>query len=400
MQKKRKMLLVLLLMIVPFLTIAFLVFTKNQSSPSGTASHSLGLNLQLPNALIKEDKSETKLSDYEKADLDSIKGVVTKNRDSELSLSFLRNDSSSKIGKLQTRSPSSLELSSLERDPNVERVYQKLEELKAQRMDTVKRREYSLHLGDGEKAKLAVKENSYKPLSSSKLEEEGDPDLEKLNGMMDKIIQIQHPEKSFPVQSKQQIDGGASFIVSEREQIPTIDLLGSDTLNNLSRAFYAEEVSNASTKEQNALAAIVYGTQSIGSGERVRFSTENAFVLNGAVVPKGSFIYGVTNFQGGRLEIQISSIRIEGSIYPVKLSVYDLDGMRGIAISGSVFRDVAKQFSEEAIKQSRVAPFDQSLTAQAAVTGIQAAKTLISKKVKQVKVTLQAGYQVFLKNEQ
>jgi hypothetical protein len=41
---------------------------------------------------------------------------------------------------------------------------------------------------------------------------------------------------------------------------------------------------------------------------------------------------------------------------------------------------------------------DPSLGAQAASAGIQAAKTLISKKVKLVKVTVKAGYQVLLRD--
>jgi Protein of unknown function (DUF3714). len=42
---------------------------------------------------------------------------------------------------------------------------------------------------------------------------------------------------------------------------------------------------------------------------------------------------------------------------------------------------------------------DPSLAAQAANTGIQAAKSLLSKKAKIVRVTLKAGYKVLLKDK-
>jgi hypothetical protein len=42
---------------------------------------------------------------------------------------------------------------------------------------------------------------------------------------------------------------------------------------------------------------------------------------------------------------------------------------------------------------------DPSLAAQATTAGIAAAKTLISKKVRLVKVTLPAGYALFLQNK-
>ena len=42
---------------------------------------------------------------------------------------------------------------------------------------------------------------------------------------------------------------------------------------------------------------------------------------------------------------------------------------------------------------------DPSLKAQAAAAGISAAKTLLSRKVKQVKVMVKAGYKVLLKDK-
>jgi len=42
---------------------------------------------------------------------------------------------------------------------------------------------------------------------------------------------------------------------------------------------------------------------------------------------------------------------------------------------------------------------DPSWSAQAASAGVEAAKTLFSKKVRLIKVTVKAGYQVLLKDE-
>jgi len=42
---------------------------------------------------------------------------------------------------------------------------------------------------------------------------------------------------------------------------------------------------------------------------------------------------------------------------------------------------------------------DPSFKAQAAATGINAAKSLLSKKVKQVKVIVKAGYRLMLKDK-
>lgn len=66
---------------------------------------------------------------------------------------------------------------------------------------------------------------------------------------------------------------------------------------------------------------------------------------------------------------------------------------------GAITRDVAKQSADRAAQQIDIATLNPSIGAQAANAGIEAAKTLFSRKVKLVKVTVKAGYQVLLRDE-
>jgi hypothetical protein len=100
-----------------------------------------------------------------------------------------------------------------------------------------------------------------------------------------------------------------------------------------------------------------------------------------------------------RLEIRFSSIRCANSILPVSLAAYDLDGLAGIFIPGNITRDDIKQSADRAINSLGLAALDPSIGAQAATAGIQTARTLLSHKVKLVKVTVKAGYQVLLKDD-
>jgi len=90
---------------------------------------------------------------------------------------------------------------------------------------------------------------------------------------------------------------------------------------------------------------------------------------------------------------------VDNSLFPVALSAYDLDGMEGLYIPGAIARDAAKQSSNQAIQSMQFMTMDQSLSAQAAAAGVEAAKGLFSKKVKLIKVTVKAGYQVLLKDK-
>src|SRR5690606_19547981 len=70
--KKRKMLLLLLVLVIPFLTLAFYAMGGGHGRTEKVVSEN-GLNLQLPEANLKEEKLLDKLSFYDKAAKDSAK---------------------------------------------------------------------------------------------------------------------------------------------------------------------------------------------------------------------------------------------------------------------------------------------------------------------------------------
>jgi hypothetical protein len=75
-----------------------------------------------------------------------------------------------------------------------------------------------------------------------------------------------------------------------------------------------------------------------------------------------------------------------------------MDGLPGIHIPGAITRDVAKESADQGISTMGLNALDPSLSGQAATAGIEAAKALISRKIKLVRVSVKAGYQVLLKN--
>jgi hypothetical protein len=73
-----------------------------------------------------------------------------------------------------------------------------------------------------------------------------------------------------------------------------------------------------------------------------------------------------------------------------------MDGMAGIHIPGAIGRDVAKASANNSLQTLGVSSIDDSWTSQAAGLGIEAAKSLLSKKIKLIKVVVKAGYRVLL----
>jgi hypothetical protein len=196
--------------------------------------------------------------------------------------------------------------------------------------------------------------------SMNSIGKEADPELEQLNGMLEKIWKIQNP-------------------------------------NATSKATQDNELSSI----YRAIPAVIEGKQKLGQGSVVKLRLLEAVELNNQLIPKGHLIFGICNIMNRRLQLDITSIRVGKSLLPVNLSTYDMiDGMEGVNVPDALLNDAVKSGSDNAIQSLQFLPFDQNMETQIAGAGISAAKGLFSKRTKRVKVKLKDGYQVLLKNNQ
>lgn len=384
--RQRKFLMVLPLLVLPFTTMIFwsLRGGKTDAAEAQTVIANKGLNTKLPDAHISENKGADKLSFYQQADKDSL-----------LLEQQMLNDPYYKDVPLkekqmlqeQTVQHHSLLLNNKNIvEANEEKVNEKLQQLQAI-INQPQQQLQSSYTSNKEQNNNPDINRLEKMMQAMKNDNNDDQEMQQLNGVMDKILDLQHPErineklKEQSVRNKQQV-----FVVSLN-----------DTIKH-ARGFYSLDDKGISEVNQNAIEAIVPETQTVVAGATVKLLLENDIYINGQLISRNSFVYGTAALNNERLRINITSIRYKNNIIPVSLEVYDIDGLQGIYIPGSINREVAKESSNEAINALGLTTFDPSFTAQATGAGIQAAKTLLSKKVKQVKVTIKEGYKILLKD--
>jgi conjugative transposon TraM protein len=149
----------------------------------------------------------------------------------------------------------------------------------------------------------------------------------------------------------------------------------------------------------NAFPAMIPESQVLVAGATISLQLLEPAVIGRVTVPADELLYGKVALSGDRLLVNIHSIRVGSSVYSVALQVYDLDGMAGIHVPGAITRDVLKQSAAEGVNGLGVVTTDGSLGAQAAEAGIETARTLFSRKVGLVRVTVPAGYRVLLRNQ-
>ena len=232
--------------------------------------------------------------------------------------------------------------------------------------------------------------------------ENGDPEISQLSGTLDKILDIQHPDRvKARLKEKSLQNKEAAFPVTKFLVGASVSLLDTQKMNlNAKSGFFGLEESGLEQTDNNAIEAEVPAAQTIVNGAVVRLRLTDDVYINGKLVRSGSFVNGIASLNDERLQVEIKAIKSGKSILPVQLEVYDLDGIPGIYIPGAISRDVAKQSADNSLQLLELSTMDPSLKAQAAAVGVNAAKNLLSRKVKQVKVSLKAGYKVLLKNRQ
>nr|WP_294921733.1 conjugative transposon protein TraM [uncultured Flavobacterium sp.] len=408
--KHRKMLLILPILALPFLTALFWALGGGKMDAANPAEpQQKGFNLKLPNANLKEGLPLDKMNYYDLAALDSAKlDELIRKDPNYLSQSFHIDSTEDSSAVTPGKEQHGLN-KSVYRDPNEKKVHQKLEALQKaintpvsvpeQNRDYArytKSNETSIHSNDVDRLEQMMH-------SMNEKQDSQDPELQQLGGMLESILDIQHPGR---VQEKlkeaSEAQRGQVFTISTKEHEDPVSSLQNKALKSSEykqNGFYALDESEDNDLEQNAVEAMIHDTQTIVNGSTVKFRLMNAIFINGIKIPKDNFLFGTASLKGERLTININSIRYNNSLFPVDLSVYDMDGLVGIYIPGAINRDVAKASADRSMQTLGVATLDDSWGAQAAGAGIEAAKSLLSKKVKLVKVVVKAGYKVLLRDE-
>jgi conjugative transposon TraM protein len=397
--RKRKMMLMLPVLVLPFLTMAFWALGGGKGEEKEKELNAGGLNLELPDAKIKENKNGDKLSFYNDADMDSLKRKEMLRNDPYYKDSTLM-DVTSGLSTL-TFAQNGLNNSpySSNAETNEQKIYQKINQINHQLVEPPSEPEKAgTPLPDAEAFSKQVDEmQGMMQVMNGK--EEADPEMQDLNGTLEKILDIQHPERMKNKLLEKSIEQKqVAFIVSKEPGADNISLL--DTFKNtpaMSTKFYGTEENV--TESGNSIEAVVHANQIIVSGAVIKLRLSNSIYISGVLIPKGNFIYGIAELNDERLTVEINSIRYGASLFPVKLEVYDLDGLPGIYIPGAISREVAKQSGDNSLQLMELSSADASVKAQAATAGIGAVKSLLSKKVKLIKVMVKAGYKILLNNK-
>lgn len=173
------------------------------------------------------------------------------------------------------------------------------------------------------------------------------------------------------------------------------------SLSATSSSAFNTSVGGKPTTSKNTIAAVVANNQSVIDGESVKLRTTDPMWIGNRLIPRNTTITGSARVQGERLEIEISSVECEGSIYDVELQVYDSDGQEGINIPQSMESDALHEIGAN-MGSTMGSSINISTNTGAQIASdvgrglINGVSQYLTKKLRTVKVHLKAGYRVML----
>lgn len=119
-------------------------------------------------------------------------------------------------------------------------------------------------------------------------------------------------------------------------------------INDSFNAFYREQ-------ENSFIKAVIDEDNKGLLGSRIRFRLLEDIFVGDRKIPKGAVLYGqISGFSTQRVDLSIVSVFIRGEIFPVNLTIYDTDGMRGLYIPQSIFREMVRELGTNSVQGTQM----------------------------------------------
>lgn len=157
--------------------------------------------------------------------------------------------------------------------------------------------------------------------------------------------------------------------------------------------------------QSNLIKAIIDEDIKAVDGSRVRLRLLDEIEIGSVVMPKGSYIYAImSGFGSQRVKGSVKSLLYKDELIKVSLSIYDTDGLEGLYVPSSSFRETSKEVASSAMSGNismNQGSYDNSLAQwgmQAIQNAYQRTTNAISKSIKKNSAKLKYGTFVYLVN--
>lgn len=207
------------------------------------------------------------------------------------------------------------------------------------------------------------------------------------------------PPEKVTVKGKVEVENNSVKALSDKDKATEVVKkvkVSSDYFNTLTQ----------NEHEAKLIKAIIDEDVKATDGSRIRLRLLDDIEINEAVVPKGSYLYAtMSGFSSQRVKGNVNSIMVDDELLKVSLSLYDTDGIEGLYVPSSSFRETTKDVASGAMSSTMNINDGTSSGNTLSQWGMQTIQNAyqktsnaISKAIKKNKVKLKYGTFVYLIN--
>ena len=199
--------------------------------------------------------------------------------------------------------------------------------------------------------------------------------------------------------------------IEEQKRIAIQEALEKQRLEFLERKSQVEAANNVSsefntlkpTKDKSFIKAIIDEDITGYAGSRIRIRLLEDITVSDQLIEKGTCLYALINgFSAQRVSLNISTVMLNGNIYQINLDVYDIDGLKGLYVPESAFRDFTKDLGTQTLQGVNVSTGDgaNDLLMSGVGSMFQSTSQAIAKAIRKNKAKIKNSTHIFLIDSQ
>ncbi len=372
---------VLPLMFLPFFFLAFYIYDSFALDKETTVivKNDVNSDLAPPSANVTNDQLADKMAEYKR--------------------NFKNGDGYTAINPLQAEQSQRPELESLYSDDEkrmLDSLEKEMEKVRARGEEpNTGFRPRSEDLSENDKVLLSML-NQKPEQKTIDYEEEKPPNptdmMKEQFRLMDSLEKANNPEYQEELRQQQQLEEHKRRL--EELEASRFSVQKASMTKGIFNTIKAKD-------SESFIKAIVDEDITVYAGSRIRLKLMEDILVGKELVPKGTYLYATINgFTQQRITFNVESIMKGSNILPINLEIYDMDGMRGLYVPASAFREFTKQLggnSMQGMNLTTSGTQDQSQFLMSTIQkAFQSTSTAISKVIKQNKANIKYSTYIFL----
>ena len=156
----------------------------------------------------------------------------------------------------------------------------------------------------------------------------------------------------------------------------------------------------AKTNNDNFIKAVIDENNKGYLGSRIRFRLLEDINVGKHKINKGTILYGqISGFAMQRVNLNVISILKDGNILPVNLSVFDMDGMQGLYVPQSDFREMLREMGSNSVQGTQMDSSGESFFTSLFSSLFSSTSKTISNMIRQNKAKLKYNSYIYLIND-